>query len=148
MSYKTKFKPINIDKYKGNPNNIICRSLWERFIAKYFDKNEQIEWWSSEELMIPYLLPNGEEHRYFPDFIMKLKNSDKIHVIEIKPEHEMRPPIHKKGKKREKLLYEMQTYIKNQSKWKYAKQFCDKHNMEFLIWGESELKKLGYRGIK
>ena len=42
MAYKSKYKPENPTKYIGNPNNIICRSLWERKMCKYLDRNKNV----------------------------------------------------------------------------------------------------------
>ena len=39
MSYKGKFRPTNRTKYKGDPDNIIYRSLWERQVMKDLDLN-------------------------------------------------------------------------------------------------------------
>ena len=39
MSYKGKYNPRNPEKYKGNPHNIIYRSLWERKFMVYCDTN-------------------------------------------------------------------------------------------------------------
>ena len=41
-SIKSLFKPSKPRKYKGNPNNIICRSSWERKFCNWCDKNENI----------------------------------------------------------------------------------------------------------
>ena len=57
MSYKGKFRPKNPNKYKGNPSNIIYRSLLERRMMVYLDKNPEIEHWASEELPIRYYSP-------------------------------------------------------------------------------------------
>ena len=35
------------------------------------------------------------------------------------------------------------TFLKNDAKWKAAKQWCELHNMEFYIWTEKELKNMG-----
>ena len=40
--YKGKFPPTNPSKYKGNPRNIIYRSMWERQCMVYFDRNENV----------------------------------------------------------------------------------------------------------
>ena len=40
MAYKGKFQPSNSKKYKGDPTNIVYRSLWERKFMVYCDKNE------------------------------------------------------------------------------------------------------------
>lgn len=67
-SIKSKYKPSYPRKYKGNPNNIICRSSWERKFCKWCDLNENIIEWGSEEFWIPYLSPvDRRVHRYFPD---------------------------------------------------------------------------------
>ena len=36
MAYKGKFNPIHPDKYKGDPSNIIYRSLWEFKLHEVF----------------------------------------------------------------------------------------------------------------
>ena len=41
MSYKGKYKPSYPQKYKGDPTNIIYRSLWERKFMVYCDNNER-----------------------------------------------------------------------------------------------------------
>jgi len=66
---KSKYKPEYPKKYKGDPNNIICRSSWERVFCRYCDRNRNILEYSSEEVIIPYRSPvDNKYHRYFPDF--------------------------------------------------------------------------------
>ena len=85
MSYKGKFRPTNRNKYRGDINNIVYRSLWERKFMVYCDDNNDIVEWGSEELIIPYVSPlDHKRHRYFPDFYIKTKNGDKF-MVEIKP---------------------------------------------------------------
>ena len=72
--YKGKFNPTDPKKYAGNSRNIIYRSLWERQCMVYFDRNENVLEWASEEVIIPYVSPlDGKVHRYFPDFIVKVR---------------------------------------------------------------------------
>ena len=96
MSYKGKFRPKNPKKYKGNPTNIIYRSLLERRFMVYLDNTPAVLKWSSEEIIIPYVSPiDNRVHRYFPDFYMKFKNKSNITVeqlIEIKPSKHTKPP--------------------------------------------------------
>ena len=76
QTYKSLYKPENPRKYKGNPNNIICRSSWERkFCSVTAIKNEKIVEWGSEEFHIPYISPvDGIEFIVtIPDFIIKVK---------------------------------------------------------------------------
>ena len=88
-SIKSRYRPSFPKKYKGNPNNIICRSSWERKFCAWCDLNENIVEWASEEFCIPYLSPlDGRVHRYFPDFLIKVKEkngSTKTYVVEVKP---------------------------------------------------------------
>ena len=95
-SIKSKYKPSYPRKYKGNPDNIICRSSWERKFCKWCDLNENIMEWGSEEFWIPYVSPvDRRVHRYFPDFIIKVKESTgqiKTYVIEVKPKRQTMEP--------------------------------------------------------
>ena len=54
MSYKGKYIPNNPKKYKGNSSQVIYRSLWERKVMVYCDRNEKVIEWGSEEVIVPY----------------------------------------------------------------------------------------------
>jgi len=84
-SIKSRYIPSFPKKYKGDPNNIICRSSWERKFCRWCDLNENILQWGSEEFFIPYLSPiDNRVHKYFPDFIIKLKeNTGRINTYVI-----------------------------------------------------------------
>ena len=141
-SYKSKYKPSYPNKYKGDPNNIICRSSWERRFCSWCDLNENIISWGSEEFFIPYLSPvDNRVHRYFPDFIIKLKESTgqiKTYVIEVKPKRQTQPPK-PKSRVTKGFLYEAKTYAVNQAKWKAADEWCKDRMLEFKIITEFEL---------
>jgi|TARA_B100000035_G_scaffold208195_1_gene178077 hypothetical protein len=142
MSYKGKYSPSYPKKYKGNPTNIIYRSLWERKFMVYCDKNENILEWGSEEIALPYRSPvDNKVHRYFPDFYVKLKESTgqiKKMLIEIKPQKQTTPPT--KPKRNTKgYIYEVYEYAKNQAKWKAAEEFCRDRRWEFKVLTENEL---------
>jgi len=139
---KSRYKPSFPKKYKGDPNNIICRSSWERKFCRWCDLNENILQWGSEEFSIPYVSPlDNRIHKYFPDFIIKLKENSgriKTYVIEVKPKKQTLPP--KPGKKQTKsYIYEATEYAKNQAKWKAAQEFCADRAIEFKIITEDEL---------
>ena len=115
-SYKGRYYPLNPKKYKGNPSQVIYRSLWERKLMVYCDKNEKVLEWGSEEIIIPYRSPKDNRiHRYFPDFYIKYRdNSGGIRrsVIEIKPKKFcMAPKVQQK--KTKKYIYEVTEYAKN-----------------------------------
>ena len=141
-SIKSIFKPTKPKKYKGDARNIICRSSWERRFCNWCDINESILEWGSEEFWIPYLSPlDNRTHRYFPDFIIKVKESTgdiKTYVIEVKPKRQTKPPI-KKKRVSKSYIYEMKTYSVNQAKWKAADEWCKDRKIEFKIITENEL---------
>ena len=142
MAYKGKYRPTNPKKYKGDPTNIIYRSLWERKFMCYCDLNDNILEWGSEEFLIPYSSPlDNRVHRYFPDFYIKYRKSNGSicrSIIEVKPDKQTRPP--KKPKRQTKgYLYEVTQYVKNEAKWDAAKEFCKDRLWEFRIFTEKEL---------
>ena len=142
MSYKGKYQPSHPKKYKGDPTNIIYRSLWERKFMRYCDLNENILEWGSEEIALPYRSPvDGRIHRYFPDFYIKVKESNSLikkYLIEVKPKKQTVPP--KQPKRQTKsYLYECVTYSINQAKWKAAREWCADRKIEFKIITENEL---------
>ena len=142
MSYKGKYHPSYPRKYKGDPTNLIYRSLWERKFMVYCDKNDNILEWASEEIAIPYRSPvDNRVHRYFPDFYMKVKERGgkiKRYVIEVKPAKQTKPPV--KPKRQTKgYIREAYEYAKNQAKWKMAREFCADRQWEFKVVTEKEL---------
>jgi hypothetical protein len=142
MSYKGKFRPSNYKKYKGDPTNIIYRSLWELRFMKWCDTNENILEYASEEFWIPYRSPlDNRVHRYFPDFYIKVRESDgsiKKYIIEIKPMRQVNEPKVQK-RKTQKYISEVKEYAKNQAKWEAAREYCKDRMMEFRIITEHEL---------
>ena len=141
MSYKGKYRPSYPKKYKGDPTNIIYRSLWERKFMIYCDTREQILEWGSEEICLPYRSPvDNRIHRYFPDFYIKVNENGiiKKYLIEIKPKKQtVEPKVQKR--KTKGYIYEVVEYAKNQAKWKAAKEFCEDRQWQFKIITEDEL---------
>jgi len=143
MSYKGKFQPSYPRKYKGDPTNIIYRSLWERKFMVYCDTNENILEWGSEEIVVPYKSPvDNRFHRYFPDFYIKYKDANgriKKSLIEIKPFKQTQEPKVQK-RKTKGYIFEVVEYAKNQAKWNAAKEWCLDHGYEFKVLTENELR--------
>ena len=141
-SIKSRYKPKNPQKYQGNPNNIICRSSWERKFCVWCDVNKNIISWASEEMSIPYLSPKDNRvHRQYPDYLIKVKeknNKISSYVIEVKPKKQTQPPK-KRSRVTKSYIYECQTYAINQAKWKAANEFCKDNKIEFKIITEDEL---------
>ena len=142
MSYKGKYQPSFPKEYKGDPTNIIYRSLWERKFMVYCDLNEKVLEWGSEEMFVWYRSPiDSKPHRYFPDFYIKVQESSgqiKKYLIEIKPKRQTTPPP-KQQRQTKKYLYEAYEYAKNQAKWEAAKEWCADRGYEFKVLTENEL---------
>jgi hypothetical protein len=142
MAYKTKYEPKNPEKYVGNPNNIICRSNWERKFCKYLDDNDNIIRWSSEEIKIPYISTIDKQvHQYYPDFVFEAKKEEKIEtfMIEIKPKKQTIQPLPRKNKRA--YLNECITFETNTCKWKAATAYCQDKGWTFKILTEENLFK-------
>jgi len=142
MAYKGRFNISNPLKYKGDPQRIIYRSLWERKFMVYCDINDAILEWGSEEYIIPYLSPwDGRMHRYFPDFYIKVRQANgttKKYIIEVKPKKQCSPPEQPK-RKTKRWYKEAKTWGINSAKWKYAEDWCSNNGMEFKILTEDHL---------
>ena len=109
--HQGKFHPRNPQKYKGDANNIVYRSSWEIHFMRYCDRNDNIIEWGSEEFFIPYFDPTTRKvRRYFPDFIMKVKDNQgrtKTYVVEVKPQKQTIPPKETKNKEEKLLLMKL-----------------------------------------
>jgi hypothetical protein len=138
-----RFHPQNPEKYKGDVQNIIYRSSWELKFMQWCDRNPNVIEYASEELCIPYLSPiDGRVHRYFPDFIMKVKEQSgeiKKYIIEIKPKRQTVPPVQTSKKRTKTFINEVKTYVVNEAKWKAAEEWCKDHLLEFKVITEDQL---------
>lgn len=142
MAYKGRFSPKNPKKYRGDPTNIIYRSLWELRVMKWLDEKQSVIEWASEEIAIPYISPeDGRWHRYFPDFLAKMQGPNgqtKTVMIEVKPKHQTKEPV-KKKKITKQYIKEVVEYGKNQAKWAAAREYCLDKGYEFVIITEDHL---------
>jgi hypothetical protein len=106
--------------------------------------NGDVVQWSSEEIVIPYICQtDGKPHRYFVDLLVTLKNGE-TYLIEIKPKSQTIPP-QKSSRKTKKYITEVLTYVKNESKWTAAKEYCRDRKWTFQVWTEETIKGLGIK---
>lgn len=141
--YQGKFKPKFPKKYRGNVDNIVYRSFWEKQLMVWCDNKPYITEWSSEELIITYISPlDNNFHRYFVDFVIKTKTEQGFqkYVVEVKPLKEVFTPA-KQGKKKSRYKKEVMTYLVNQAKWKAAEEFCQKRGWKFVIATDKRVPK-------
>ena len=142
MAYSGQFKPSNPQKYVGDYKNIIYRSSWEARVMHWLDRNPSIVSWASEEVVIPYVSPvDGRWHRYFPDFVVKVKGKNgtlKTMMLEVKPKKQTKEPEQQK-RVTKKYITEVATWGVNQAKWKAATEYCLDRNWEFKLITEDDL---------
>jgi hypothetical protein len=140
--HQGRFIPTHPEKYIGDVNNIIFRSSWEKKAMIFFDTNPNILAYNSEECVIPYLCEtDGKMHRYFPDFTVKYVTKSgeiKMAIVEVKPDAQTRPPKPQK-RNTQRFMTEANTYIKNQSKWKAAKEYAASRGFDFMILTEHHI---------
>ena len=125
---KGRFKPRHPEKYKGDSNNIIYRSSWERDVMSWLDMREDVVAWMSEERCVWYYNPVSKKNsRYFPDFIVRYKRDDVIHeeMIEVKPSRHVKGPNPNPKRRTKSWMNDVQTYVINQAKWKAAETYCE-----------------------
>jgi hypothetical protein len=142
MAYSGRFKPSNPQKYMGNHENIVYRSSWECRVMNWLDKNPSIVSWASEELIIPYKSPvDNRIHRYFPDFVVKVRGQDgktRTMMLEVKPKYQTKPPEQKKRVTKQ-YIREVTTWGVNQAKWTAAEEYCKDRGWEFKLITEDHL---------
>lgn len=142
MAYKGKFKPRNPNKYRGDTTDIVYRSSWELRFMSFLDNHKDILMWTSESVIIPYVSPiDNKIHRYYPDFLIKKKDKDgKIEtvLIEIKPDHETKPPV-VQNKRTKRYLNEVKTWGINSAKWEAAERYCKERGWKWSILTQNDL---------
>ena len=144
MAYKGKYKIKNPDKYAGNPNTVVFRSLWERNAFRWCENNPKVKLWNSEEIVVPYKSTVDKKlHRYYVDLLIQMENKE-TYLIEIKPKSQTQPPKPRSRKTR-KFINEQLTYIKNNDKCEAADQFAKHKGWKFQVWTEETLKNLGIK---
>lgn len=141
-TYSGKYNVKNRNKYRGNPDDVTYRSHWEKQAFMWLEKRNDVEWWNSEELVIPYFYEvDKKRHKYHVDLLIKWKDG-KTTMVEIKPKKQTIAPKVKNPKSK-RSLNEVFAYVKNTNKWHAANEVAKDNGWHFEIWTEDELKKRG-----
>ena len=148
MAYEYKqgfFKPTNPQKYRGDAENIVYRSGWEKKVMNWCDTNKSVVSWSSEEVVIPYMSPiDNRVHRYFVDFYVEAidhNGNKQTYLLEVKPKAQTQEPKFQK-RKTKKYITEVMTWGVNEAKWKAAQEYCKDHGWQFKLITEADLFKM------
>lgn len=131
------YDSYNPAKYYGE-RPIIYRSSWELKFMRLCEFNPEVLKWTSEGVKIPYImreLKNGKfvdvRHNYFPDFLVELKNGQKI-LVEVKPLNQ--------SPKTDKDIQRDPVHYKNACKWKAALEWSKQNGYFFRVINETHLK--------
>lgn len=134
QGYFDDYHPV---KYFG-PRPIIYRSSYELIFMQKIEFNNNVAQWSSENIVIPYLLEekiNGKivkvRHRYVIDFTVIMKSGQK-YAVEVKP-------LSKSPKSLEQAKRDPEIY-KNLKKWQAAIAWCKSNGYEFKVVTENDLR--------
>lgn len=140
-TYKGKYTVKHRSKYKGNPEEVVYRSHWEKSVMQWLDNNSEVAQWNSEDFIIPYYYDVDKKwHKYHMDFWIKFKSGNVL-LVEVKPKKQTQPPKAKNPRSK-RSLNEAFTYIKNRNKWEAAQQIAQDNGYKFAIWTEDELTKM------
>lgn len=157
----------NVDKYIGDPNQVIYRSSWEFAFCKYCDASPSVIRWSSEPIKIPYydrvskleecqklgLDPNNpanwEVKNYNTDFWFQLDrgdgNTEKI-FVEIKPSYKLKKPIPPLKdaplKEHRKFNKAAKEYLINEAKFAALKEWAERNGSKFYVFTEQTLERI------
>lgn len=124
------------------------RSSWEGQLMEYLDLNDHVIKWGSEIITIPYILPNGEQHRYIIDFYVEIYDNNKQlqkYLIEVKPSSQspgksqppkMPKPNNRTSKTMMSYQRKLSEYYKNACKWQAAQQFAKSNGLKFIVMNE------------
>jgi hypothetical protein len=116
------YKPQNPQKYMGDTNSIIFRSIWERLVFRFCDLHPSVKEWGSEVQRVSYVF-DGKHRTYYPDVYVKHVDSSGAVVermVEIKPKAQFGLPL-------------------NKAKWAAARTWCARNNHEFIVLSEKEI---------
>jgi len=130
------FTPKNPKKYVGN-HSPRYRSGWELTFMTFCDSNDNILYWASEALRIPYKHPlTGKATIYVPDFFVVYKNKygkQVAEVVEIKPKKQSIIES-KVANAKDRMIVAI-----NHAKWQSAMAYCKHQGYTFRVVTEDDL---------
>lgn len=99
-------------------DSFLYRSSWERVFAEILESSSIVDWFEHQPFCIKYLY-GGRWHRYFPDFVVRLKDGRRL-LVELK------------GEERAQDL----------EKYKAGQNYADMYGMEYMVVREKPMEPL------
>lgn len=132
----------NPQKYVGK-HKPKYRSGWELTFMTFCDNNENVIYWASEALRIPYKHPfTGKITNYVPDFFVVYENKYGKKVAEIV---EIKPKKQSLIESKVASLKDRAVVAVNHAKWASAMAYCKNHGYTFRVITEDDIF---YKGKK
>ena len=130
------------EKYLGRKTPLY-RSSWEFAFMKFCDENPSVARWASESVKIPYRDPlTGSMTIYVPDFPIQYtdrKGKQRVELIEVKPENQMK----RESVGRDK--FRQAQYVRNIAKWEAVRAWCKQKKIVFRVTTENDIFHQGKR---
>lgn len=130
------YVPKNPQKYIGN-HKPRYRSGWELTFMTFCDGNENIIYWASESMRIPYKHPlTGKPTIYVPDFFVVYQNKfgkQVAEVVEIKPKKQSIIES-KVASAKDRMVVAI-----NHAKWQAAMAYCKSQGLTFRVITEDDI---------
>jgi hypothetical protein len=130
------YVPKNPQKYIGN-HKPRYRSGWELTFMTFCDSNENIIYWASESMRIPYKHPlTGKPTIYVPDFFVVYQNKfgkQVAEVVEIKPKKQSIIES-KVANAKDRMVVAI-----NHAKWAAAMAYCKSQGLTFRVITEDDI---------
>jgi len=134
------YTPKNPQKYIGN-HKPKYRSGWELTFMTFCDSNDNIIYWASESMRIPYKHPlTGKPTIYVPDFFVVYQNKfgkQVAEVVEIKPKKQSIIES-KVANAKDRMVVAI-----NHAKWTAAMAYCKSQGLIFRVITEDDLFRNG-----
>ena len=130
------YVPKNPQKYIGN-HKPRYRSGWELTFMTFCDGNDNVIYWASESMRIPYKHPlTGKPTIYVPDFLVVYQNKfgkQVAEVVEIKPKKQSIIES-KVASAKDRMVVAI-----NHAKWAAAMAYCKSQGLTFRVITEDDI---------
>jgi hypothetical protein len=130
------YTPKNAEKYIGK-RTPRYRSGWELTFMNFCDNNDNVLYWASESMVVPYQHPfTGKPTNYIPDFFVVYENKSGKKIAEVV---EIKPKKQSLIESRVATAKDRMVVAINHAKWRAATVYCKAHGFAFRVITEDDL---------